>query len=68
MAREIFATDEIVVRESQGVATGGRTSANRTLWAPHLVLTPAKDTYGRLTRAEALVLYEVLGRWLGVRA
>jgi hypothetical protein len=65
MARRVlFAGVELEIHESQERNDVPADCPRRPIHAPHLVVTPLRDTYGRLSRAEVERLHDELGRWL----
>lgn len=69
MAREIFAArdGELSVAEDQGAGRVVVEPGYRPV-PPHLVFTSLRSpSPARVSRADAEILFEALGRWLGVR-
>jgi hypothetical protein len=69
MAREIFVArdGELSVAEDQGAGVVASEPGSAPA-PPHLVFTSRRaPSPARVTRADALELFEVLGRWLEVR-
>jgi hypothetical protein len=63
MRRVIFAGVELEVHVSQDQQPA-EDRVRPPIVTPHLVVTPLRDTYGRLSRAEVARLHDELGRWL----
>lgn len=63
--RVLFANGELDVAETQrSVSLEGLGGSDGVGSAPHLIFTPQRGTYGRLSRAEVVELHAELGRWL----